>query len=358
MTLRAAVVGTSFGGRIHVPALRAAGFDVVALVGQDEERTTRRAARLEVERACTSLAQALELGLDAVSVAGPPASHAPLTLEALAGRCHVLCEKPFTLTVAEAEELRSAAEAASLVGLIGHEFRWATDRAVAEEALAEGRIGTPVLVVAVSLMAMLRQFTMADWWYDEALGGGWLGASGSHLVDHLRGWFGDLASVSAVLTTVQGGLGVDDGFAVRATTASGVEAVLVQCAAALGPGEAMTRVVGTDGTLWLAGGQAWLADGDSAEGRPLGVPSHLELPDVSELATGSLADMTRLELPPYIRLAEAFRRRIEGAEPAPGPAAATFADGVAVMQVLEAVRASAAAGGRTTPVGSPVGGAR
>ena len=36
MTLRAAVVGTAFGGRIHVPALRAAGFDVVALVGQDE----------------------------------------------------------------------------------------------------------------------------------------------------------------------------------------------------------------------------------------------------------------------------------------------------------------------------------
>ena len=43
-----AVVGTSFGGRVHVPALRAAGFDVVALVGRNPERTRRRADELGV----------------------------------------------------------------------------------------------------------------------------------------------------------------------------------------------------------------------------------------------------------------------------------------------------------------------
>ena len=37
-----AVVGTGFGCRVHVPALRGAGFDVLALVGVDEERTARR----------------------------------------------------------------------------------------------------------------------------------------------------------------------------------------------------------------------------------------------------------------------------------------------------------------------------
>ena len=39
----AVVVGTGFGSRVHVPALRAAGFDVLALVGTDPERTARRA---------------------------------------------------------------------------------------------------------------------------------------------------------------------------------------------------------------------------------------------------------------------------------------------------------------------------
>ena len=55
------VVGTGFGARVHVPALRAAGFDVLALVGQDDEKTARRAARLEIPNACTSLDEALAL---------------------------------------------------------------------------------------------------------------------------------------------------------------------------------------------------------------------------------------------------------------------------------------------------------
>jgi len=105
LSLRACVVGTSFGARIHIPALRQAGFDVVALVGTDPAKTTRRAERFGVEHACTSLGEALAFGLDAVSIAGPPATHAPLATEAMAAGCHVLCEKPFTLDVAEAEQL-------------------------------------------------------------------------------------------------------------------------------------------------------------------------------------------------------------------------------------------------------------
>jgi predicted dehydrogenase len=38
-----AVVGTGFGCLTHVPALRNAGFDVVALVGRDPDRTAQRA---------------------------------------------------------------------------------------------------------------------------------------------------------------------------------------------------------------------------------------------------------------------------------------------------------------------------
>ena len=40
------VVGTSFGCLTHVRAMRAAGFDVVALVGRNPERTKARAERL------------------------------------------------------------------------------------------------------------------------------------------------------------------------------------------------------------------------------------------------------------------------------------------------------------------------
>jgi predicted dehydrogenase len=55
--------------------------------------------------------------------------------------------------------------------------------------------------------------------------------------------------------------------------------------------------------------------------------------------------MTRTELPPYIMLTRAFRRAIEGEPARPGPRPATFADGLACMQVVDAVRQSAATGG-------------
>ena len=72
MPIGAAVVGTGFGARVHVPALRAAGFDVIALVGRDPERTARRAQRLGIPHAPTSLVDALALpGVDAVTIAAP-----------------------------------------------------------------------------------------------------------------------------------------------------------------------------------------------------------------------------------------------------------------------------------------------
>ena len=149
VSLRAGVIGTSFGARIHVPALRQAGFDVVALIGVDPDRTARRVERLGIAHACTSLAEALELGLDAVSIASPPATHAPLAAMAIDAGCHVLCEKPFTLNAAEAEDLVCRSAAAGAVALVGHEFRWCgSAQAGIEWGLNHGMIGTPVMAAS------------------------------------------------------------------------------------------------------------------------------------------------------------------------------------------------------------------
>jgi predicted dehydrogenase len=370
VSLRAGVVGSSFGARIHVPALRQAGFEVVALVGTNAEKTSRRAERLGIPGACTSLTAALELGLDAVSIAGPPATHAPLASQAIAAGCHVLCEKPFTLDVAEAEGLVRDSDAAGVTAVLGHEFRWSNPQATIGWALESGLIGVPKVLVSASFIAMLRSFPMPAWWFEPAQGGGWLNASGSHRVDSLRQWFGEVAGVSAGLTTVSDpALGVDDTFTIRCTMRSGVDATVVQSGAAAGPGAGMTRLVGNRGTLWVQGDTVHIAEdsgvsgagggagvggsavagaaaGADAAGRVLEPPAELELPDVDALATGPLAAMTKMELPAYIRLAQAFRRAVEGEPPAAGPRPATFADGLACMRVLEAVRRSAADGGR------------
>ncbi|HYA67245.1 MAG TPA: Gfo/Idh/MocA family oxidoreductase, partial [Acidimicrobiales bacterium] len=152
----AVVVGTGFGCSTHVRALRAAGIDVLAVVGRDPERTARRAELFAVPRALTSLTEALSIpGVDAVTIATPPLTHAPLALEAIAAGRHVLCEKPFAADMAEAETVLAAAETAGVVHLLGTEFRWDPGQAMLARALADGLVGEARLATWLMYVPML-----------------------------------------------------------------------------------------------------------------------------------------------------------------------------------------------------------
>src|SRR5262245_7650965 len=105
----ALVVGTGFGCRVHVPALRAAGFDVVGLVGTDPERTKRRADTNGIADVFLDLDEAItRTGAKVVNIATPPNTHGPLALAAIARGCHVICEKPFAKHTAEARTMLDA----------------------------------------------------------------------------------------------------------------------------------------------------------------------------------------------------------------------------------------------------------
>ncbi|MEY2424091.1 MAG: hypothetical protein QOI95_4158 [Acidimicrobiaceae bacterium] len=328
---RVAVVGTGFGCRVHVPALRAAGFDVVALVGQDRERTARRAQRLDVPSACAGFGEALGLELDAVTIATPPDTHAPLTLAALASGVHVLCEKPFAVDHVQAETMQHAADAAGLVGLVAHEFRFAPERALVAKLIGDGAIGEPRLATLaqhISLMAD-RSTPVPSWWYDDARGGGWLLASGSHVVDQVRHWLGDIAHVRSG-SLLHRADDADDGFTAHLTMASGCEVTVVQTAAAWGPPSGITRVVGDQGSVWLDDESGvWLADAEHPRGRLMAKAAAVEPSDDPRHR------FTHLELGPFTELCRQFDVAIAGG---PTGAAATFADGAATQRVLDLIR--------------------
>ena len=347
----AVVVGTGFGARVHVPALRAAGFDVISMVGRDRERTARRAERAGVEHADSSLGDALARpDVDVVSIAAPPYAHAALAVEVCRAGRHVICEKPFALDAVEAETMCMAAESTGVVALVGHEFRWAPDRALVARAVRAGMIGEPRMATLVQYVPLVADphARVPDWWFDETRGGGWLGASGSHVVDQIRTWFGEVASVSAALPTVARRDGAEDSFVVRLTTESGVEIVLQQTAAAWTPGVAgVTVVAGTDGTLEVTADGVWLSDRDGR--RVLPVPDDLALP-AAEASDDPRHRYTHLELGPYTRLCEALRARMKDRSAPSAVSVPTFADGLACMRVLDAVRASAGSRGARVDV--------
>ncbi len=284
--------------------------------------------------------------VDAVTIATPPATHRPLAIQALRAGRAVLCEKPFALNATEARDMVAAAERAGVPALVGHEFRWAEDHAVLGRAIADDLIGAPRLATLIAFVPLLAgaEARMPGWWFDPAMGGGWLNASGSHVVDQIRVWLGEFAVVSASLARVgAGAVTVDDTFTVKATLRNECQVVLQQTAGAWGAPAGITRVAGDRGTLWIEDGAVWLADATGT--RALPVPGDLRLPTPPPPSDQEAHAFTHLEVGPEIRLAEAFRRSIETGSAGGAVAVPTFADGLTCMQVLDAVRSSAAADG-------------
>ena len=344
-----AIVGTGFGCITHLRALRAAGFEAHALVGRDPAKTADRASRFEVPHAFTNLAEALALpGVDAISIATPPHTHAAIALEAIAAGKHVLCEKPFARDAAEARRMLDAAEAAGIVHLLGTEFRWTSGQAAAERVIARGEIGTPKLATFLVHIPMLADPTgeVPDWWGTAAEGGGWLGAHAAHVIDQIHGMVGAITGVSASLSQVSPrDWDVEDSYTVHFRTESGCAGVLQSTAGAWGPPIFCTRVAGTKGTVWQEFDTVRVADANGT--REIPTPEDLPLsrpdPPPGDLLTTAYDGLHAfgIEMVPYTRLCEAFRALIEGRAIPDDPRPATFADGLAGMLVLDAIRQSA-----------------
>jgi predicted dehydrogenase len=350
--LQAIVVGTSFGGRVHVPALRAAGFDVVALVGRDAARTAARAQQLGVPHAVTDVADAFGLVSDlfVVTVATPPDAHVDPVLSALAAGAHVLCEKPFALASADAQMMVRAAAEAGTVALVGCEFRWAMDEALACRLIRDGAVGTPQVATFVQHSGLvangLPQAFNADWWLDAGRGGGILNAAGVHVIDRFRCWFGEVDAVSGQLGHVapitRGG--AEDTYTASLRFASGCLATMQHCAGSKGPGLRLCRVVGDAGTVWLEDGGVRLAD--AGADRMVDMPADLILPTPPGASSDPREVFTRLELPSYTRLAERLRDLIDGRPIDPAaPAAPTFADALQTQRIADAIRVSSTQSG-------------
>ena len=344
-----AVVGTGFGCLTHLRGLRNAGFDVLALVGRDPDKTAQRAERFDVPSGLTSLTDALALpGVDAVTIATPPHTHAAIALEAIAAGKHVLCEKPFARDTAEARQMLDAAEAAGIVHLLGTEFRWATGQALAARVIASGAIGEPRLATFLLQIPMLADPAgeLPAWWADGGEGGGWLGAQAAHVVDQVRSSLGEITGVSAGLNVVSDRpMTAEDSYTIHFRTQSGVEGVMQSTAGAWGPPIFTTRVVGTKGTVWVDFDTVSVADREGMRHVPVPDDLHHPPPDPppADLLVTAYDQLHAfgIDLAPWTRMADTFRRLIQGQPVPPDPVPATFADGVAGMAVLDAIRQSA-----------------
>lgn len=93
--LRIGIAGLGFGVSVHAPALL--GFpdvEVVGLAGRSAEKAQAAADKLGIARGCGSIAELLDLGIDAITLALPPDQVFAAVDTTLARKVAVLCEKP------------------------------------------------------------------------------------------------------------------------------------------------------------------------------------------------------------------------------------------------------------------------
>ncbi|OIH93218.1 MULTISPECIES: Gfo/Idh/MocA family protein [unclassified Curtobacterium] len=171
MTVRWGVIGTGGIARSFVGDCVAAGVEFVAVGSRTQQAADAFAAEFGIPRAHGSYADLVaDDAVDAVYVATPHARHAEDALLAIAAGKHVLVEKAFTITAAEARAVVDAARTAGVAVTEAMWTRFLPQAAMIRQALAEGRIGRPVLVEATHHQALPTD--PGHRLRDPALGGG------------------------------------------------------------------------------------------------------------------------------------------------------------------------------------------
>lgn len=214
--LNIGMVGHSFMGAAHSQAWRSAErfFDLPlspvmqVLGGRDAERTAAAAARLGWNEHTTDWRDLVHRDdVDVVDICTPGDSHAEIAIAALAAGKHVLCEKPLANSVAEAEEMTRAAEEAAQRGvraMVGFTYRRVPAIALARKLVADGRLGTIRHVRAQYLQDWIADPEAPLSWrlQKERAGSGSLGDIGAHVIDLAQFITGDtVTEVSGHLET-------------------------------------------------------------------------------------------------------------------------------------------------------------
>ncbi|MBM4436864.1 MAG: Gfo/Idh/MocA family oxidoreductase [Actinobacteria bacterium] len=183
---RAVVVGVGTIGRIHIHALRRNRVHVASVVGSSPARALAAAEAVGGPRGDPDLATALaNADADVVHICTPNLHHYALAREALLAGKHVVCEKPLTITSAEAADLHELAASSGLVHAVCFNNRFYPLVQDIAARMRSGEIGRPFLLRASIADDSLWLDTDGGWRLDPAQGGPSIVTAtiGSHLVD-------------------------------------------------------------------------------------------------------------------------------------------------------------------------------
>ncbi len=307
--VRWGLLSTANINRRLIPAIRASQRgELVAVASRSEASAEAYAAQWEIPQAFGSYEAMLDSGqVDAVYISLPNHLHADWTLRALRSGVHVLCEKPFALSLAEVDAMIATAQETGQVLAEAFMYRHHRQIKAAGEWLRGGRLGQVTVVNAIFNFSIyggtqgLDNVRLAP-----EKGGGSLWDVGVYPVSLAQFLLGE-APRSVCGAQVIGQTGVDEVFCGQMHY-SGGRTAQISCSFS-SPFHMAAEVIGTEGRLAM--NRPFLPGLDSepyhltfypADGEPV----QLSVDD-QYLYNGEVEDMHDAILdgkPPYLTLAE------------------------------------------------------
>ncbi len=360
--IRVGIIGAGFGASLHLEALTALSeARVEAVCARHADRAFVLAVDHQIPNHTTDYRELVRMpDIDAVIVATPPHLHHPMIIAALEAGKHVLCEKPMARNLAEARDMVRIADRVGVVSMVNHQLRFLPIRARIKELIDEGFIGeiqaASIVVHRSSLNDPLgRPF---GWLSEQEKAGGMLGAIGSHYLDALRWWCGEVKAVAGATATLvkqrrlpdaatMAKVDADDNFAVVLRFGNGSLGTIHVTATAAYEGDEEITLSGSRGALLIRDGALWAARSGDAMPRELTIPERL---------SGGFPAFDHYLALPTALLQRHWCAAIRDEEP-PSP---SFADGVKTQELIDAVSRSGHQGrwidtsGTRWPMGSGV----
>jgi scyllo-inositol 2-dehydrogenase (NADP+) len=322
--------------QLHAASIAAtAGLELRGVADLSAERRALAAQEFHVATHATVADLLRDPDVGVVVVGTPPSHHAEPVLAALEAGKHVVCEKPFAITLDDVDRMIDAAAGSRRVLTVYQSRRWDPDYVALRETVRSGRIGE-----AFYMESFIGGYSHpCDYWHShEPISGGTIYDWGSHYFDWiLRLFDGPVTEVLAVAhKRVWHDVTNADQVRVDLTFAGGAQASFMQSdiAAALKP---KWYVLGTRGAI--------VGDWRIEEGlAPADLPARLT---VMRPVEGG-AHEERLALPP--RDDHGFYRNLADHLAWDEPLAVRAEEARRTVAIMEAATRSIAAGGRRLEV--------
>jgi predicted dehydrogenase len=185
--VKAALIGTGFMGKTHAEALRRLGYvDIHAIVSSNPKQAESFGQQLDVNYITDDYKKVLgDPQVDAVHILTPNSMHYQAAKDAMEAGKGVVCEKPLTVTAAQAADLAAVAKKTGAHNAVQHNLRFYPLVQQARAMVAAGEIGEVLSVQGTYSQDWLLYDTDYNWRVEAGLNGPLraMGDIGSHWFD-------------------------------------------------------------------------------------------------------------------------------------------------------------------------------